>query len=192
MTPDTETGKPRGRELVLVGGAGGRQRVDRIEVRQEWCLFSAVGRESGRAAPWASRRARRAVLGRAVRCCGGGHHQPERRPWVRQQSTGRGATHRGFAVQRPAYPAQPRPDPAPHRHGSSDLMLFAVEGEGVLETESGPVAFGAGSLAFYRGDEELRVQRRSDRSHPARLSRPAIPAPLRGVSSDGDLRRAIA
>ena len=45
----------------------------------------------------------------------------------------------------------------PHRHGSSDLMLFAVEGEGVLETDRGPVAFGAGSLAFYRGDEELRV-----------------------------------
>ncbi len=45
----------------------------------------------------------------------------------------------------------------PHRHGSSDLMLFAVEGEAVLETESGTVTFGAGSLAFYRGDEELRV-----------------------------------
>ena len=36
-------------------------------------------------------------------------------------------------------------------------MLFAVEGEGVLETDRGTVAFGAGSLAFYRGDEELRV-----------------------------------
>ena len=45
----------------------------------------------------------------------------------------------------------------PHRHGSSDLMLFAVEGEAVLETESGTVAFGADSLACYRGDEELRV-----------------------------------
>ena len=45
----------------------------------------------------------------------------------------------------------------PHRHGSSDLMLFAVEGEGVLETESGTVVFAAGSLAHYRGDEELRV-----------------------------------
>ena len=45
----------------------------------------------------------------------------------------------------------------PHRHGESDLMLFAVEGEGVLHTDDGPVAFGAGSLAFYRGDEELRV-----------------------------------
>jgi quercetin dioxygenase-like cupin family protein len=45
----------------------------------------------------------------------------------------------------------------PHRHGSSDLMLFVVEGEGVLKTESDTVAFAAGSLAFYRGDEELRV-----------------------------------
>jgi len=45
----------------------------------------------------------------------------------------------------------------PHRHGSSDLMLFAVEGEGVLQTENDPIALAAGSLAFYRGDEELRV-----------------------------------
>jgi len=45
----------------------------------------------------------------------------------------------------------------PHRHGSSDLMLFAVEGEGVLQTENDPIAFAAGSVAFYRGDEELRV-----------------------------------
>lgn len=45
----------------------------------------------------------------------------------------------------------------PHTHGSSDLMLFAVEGEGVLDTDAGRVSFGAGALAFYRGDEELRV-----------------------------------
>lgn len=45
----------------------------------------------------------------------------------------------------------------PHTHGSSDLMLFAVEGEGVLDSNDGPVQFAAGSLAFYRGDEELRV-----------------------------------
>ncbi len=45
----------------------------------------------------------------------------------------------------------------PHRHASSDLMVFAVEGEGVLQTENGTIAFAAGSLAFYRGDEELRV-----------------------------------
>ena len=45
----------------------------------------------------------------------------------------------------------------PHRHGSSDLMLFVVEGDGVLNTESGTVAFAAGCLAYFRGDEELRV-----------------------------------
>lgn len=45
----------------------------------------------------------------------------------------------------------------PHRHGSSDLMLFVVEGEGVLQTENGTVAFAAGSLAYLQGDEELRV-----------------------------------
>ena len=45
----------------------------------------------------------------------------------------------------------------PHRHGASDLMLFAVEGAGIVETADGPVEFGAGSIAFYAGDEELRV-----------------------------------
>ena len=45
----------------------------------------------------------------------------------------------------------------PHTHGLSDLMIFAVEGEGTLDTDDGAVPFGAGSLAFYRGDEELRV-----------------------------------
>ena len=45
----------------------------------------------------------------------------------------------------------------PHRHGSSDLMLFVVEGEGILDTDGVAVAFPAGSLAFYRGDEQLRV-----------------------------------
>jgi len=44
-----------------------------------------------------------------------------------------------------------------HTHESSDLMIYAVEGEGVLDTRDGRVPFGAGSLAFYRGDEELRV-----------------------------------
>ena len=47
--------------------------------------------------------------------------------------------------------------PPPHRHGLSDLMLYAVEGEGILETNGGTVGFAAGSLAFYPGDEELRV-----------------------------------
>ncbi len=45
----------------------------------------------------------------------------------------------------------------PHTHGVSDLMIYAVEGEGTLDTDEGKVSFGAGSLAFYRGDEELRV-----------------------------------
>src|SRR5579864_7117291 len=36
----------------------------------------------------------------------------------------------------------------PHTHGSSDLMLFVVEGEGTLDTGEGDVRFGAGSLAF--------------------------------------------
>lgn len=46
----------------------------------------------------------------------------------------------------------------PHRHGASDLMLYAVEGEAELETPAGAVAFGAGAVAFYHGDEELRVR----------------------------------
>lgn len=36
-------------------------------------------------------------------------------------------------------------------------MIYAVEGEGVLESDGSSVAFAAGTLAFYRGDEELRV-----------------------------------
>lgn len=36
------------------------------------------------------------------------------------------------------------------------VMLFAVEGEGVVDTDDGTVAFAAGSLAYYGGDEELR------------------------------------
>jgi quercetin dioxygenase-like cupin family protein len=46
----------------------------------------------------------------------------------------------------------------PHRHGRSDLMLFVVEGQGELETADGTQPFDAGALAFYRGDEELRVR----------------------------------
>jgi quercetin dioxygenase-like cupin family protein len=45
----------------------------------------------------------------------------------------------------------------PHRHGSSDLMLVVVEGAGMLDTDHGTVPFETGSLAFYAGDEELRV-----------------------------------
>jgi len=46
----------------------------------------------------------------------------------------------------------------PHRHAQSDLFLYAVEGEGELETEEGKVAFAAGALAHYRGEELLRVR----------------------------------
>lgn len=45
----------------------------------------------------------------------------------------------------------------PHTHGVSDLMLYAVEGEGALASDEGPVPFVAGSVAYFRGDEELRV-----------------------------------
>lgn len=44
-----------------------------------------------------------------------------------------------------------------HTHGSSELMIYAVEGEGTLDTDDGPRALGAGSLAYYRGNEELRL-----------------------------------
>jgi quercetin dioxygenase-like cupin family protein len=46
----------------------------------------------------------------------------------------------------------------PHRHGESDLMLYAVEGAGELDTANGVVTFAAGDLAWYSGDEELRVR----------------------------------
>jgi quercetin dioxygenase-like cupin family protein len=44
-----------------------------------------------------------------------------------------------------------------HTHGMSDLMIYAVEGDGTLDTDDGPRAFAAGSLAYYRGNEELRL-----------------------------------
>lgn len=46
----------------------------------------------------------------------------------------------------------------PHRHGVSDLMLYAASGEGELDLPDGAAHFDAGALAFYRGDEELRVR----------------------------------
>jgi quercetin dioxygenase-like cupin family protein len=46
----------------------------------------------------------------------------------------------------------------PHRHGTSDLLLYAAVGEGQLDLTEGPLPFTAGSLAFFRGDEELRVR----------------------------------
>lgn len=45
----------------------------------------------------------------------------------------------------------------PHRHGDSDLFLYAVEGRAVLDTEAGPVDLPAGSLAVLSGQEELRA-----------------------------------
>jgi quercetin dioxygenase-like cupin family protein len=46
----------------------------------------------------------------------------------------------------------------PHRHGESDLMLFVVDGAGELDTATGAVAFSTGGLAWYSGEEELRVR----------------------------------
>lgn len=45
----------------------------------------------------------------------------------------------------------------PHTHATSDLFLYAVEGQGELDTPDGVVQFGAGELAQYAGHEELRV-----------------------------------
>ena len=50
----------------------------------------------------------------------------------------------------------------PHTHAASDLMLFVVEGSGVLDTGEGTEAIAAGTLAYYRGDEELRVTNDGD------------------------------
>jgi mannose-6-phosphate isomerase-like protein (cupin superfamily) len=50
----------------------------------------------------------------------------------------------------------------PHRHGASDLMLFAASGDGLLDTDGSMVPFRAGSLAFYSGAEELRVRNVGD------------------------------
>lgn len=45
----------------------------------------------------------------------------------------------------------------PHTHAASDLMIYIVEGSGSLDTDGGTVDFGIGSLAYFRGDEELRL-----------------------------------
>jgi len=45
----------------------------------------------------------------------------------------------------------------PHTHSTSDLMIYIVEGSGSLDIDGGTVAFVAGSLAYFRGDEELRL-----------------------------------
>jgi quercetin dioxygenase-like cupin family protein len=46
----------------------------------------------------------------------------------------------------------------PHRHGASDLMLYVVDGAGELDALEGVRPFTSGALAFYRGDEELKVR----------------------------------
>jgi quercetin dioxygenase-like cupin family protein len=48
-----------------------------------------------------------------------------------------------------------------HTHESSDLMLYVVEGSGTLHVEGADVAFEEGSLAYFRGEEELRLSNRS-------------------------------
>lgn len=45
----------------------------------------------------------------------------------------------------------------PHTHEPSELMLFVVEGHAVLDTDDGPIAFPAGTLARFDGTDELRV-----------------------------------
>lgn len=45
----------------------------------------------------------------------------------------------------------------PHTHSTSDLMIYIVEGSGSLDIDGGAVAFVAGSLAYFHGDEELRL-----------------------------------
>ncbi len=46
----------------------------------------------------------------------------------------------------------------PHRHGVSDLMLYCVAGQAELDTSDGTKPFNAGALAFYTGQEELRIR----------------------------------
>src|SRR5690606_16101277 len=50
----------------------------------------------------------------------------------------------------------------PHRHAPSELMLFVVEGDAVLDTDDVDVPFPTGSLARFDGDDELRVSNRGD------------------------------
>lgn len=50
----------------------------------------------------------------------------------------------------------------PHTHGVSELMLYAAEGEGLLESDHGPVRFRTGCLVLLSGDEELRISNPGD------------------------------
>lgn len=45
----------------------------------------------------------------------------------------------------------------PHKHGTSDLMLYAVEGVATLDTPEGEVSFESGSLVYIASHEELRA-----------------------------------
>ena len=45
----------------------------------------------------------------------------------------------------------------PHTHSTSDLVIYIVEGAGTLTVDDQPVAFAAGSLAYFNGAEELRL-----------------------------------
>lgn len=48
-----------------------------------------------------------------------------------------------------------------HTHSTSDLMIYIVEGSGTLDVDGTDVAFVAGALAYFRGEEELRLANNS-------------------------------
>lgn len=50
----------------------------------------------------------------------------------------------------------------PHKHGSSDLMLYVVEGTGTLVTETGDREFVEGDIAYVSHTEELKVSNQGD------------------------------
>lgn len=51
----------------------------------------------------------------------------------------------------------PGQDLPPHTHATSDLIVYIVEGSGTLVVDGDTVAFITGSLAYFRGDEVLRL-----------------------------------
>lgn len=61
----------------------------------------------------------------------------------------------------------------PHTHSTSDLMIYIVEGSGTLAVDGDAVAFVAGSLAYFHGDEELRLSNTGSSG----LTAPAFLAP---------------
>ena len=50
----------------------------------------------------------------------------------------------------------------PHTHGVSELMRYAAEAEGLVESDHGPVRFRTGCLVLLSGDEELRIANPGD------------------------------